>query len=144
MTYTNTHTSRNICDYLVQVQNGKDWAGGGVKLVYLILKTTYLFSEVYHRLEVTNYNKGICGGEIPLIENIQLSFYKLVCVFVCVCQSLSHVRLCKHMDCSPSGSSVHRILQSRILNGCHFLLQGIFPTQEQNRLVARCKVSGGD
>ena len=27
----------------------------------------------------------------------------------------SHVRLCKPMDCSPPGSSVHGILQSRIL-----------------------------
>ena len=45
------------------MQNGKDWAGGGMKLVYLILKTTYLVSEGYHRLEVTNYNMGICWGE---------------------------------------------------------------------------------
>ena len=28
---------------------------------------------------------------------------------------LSLVQLCKHMDCSPPGSSVHRILQARIL-----------------------------
>ena len=28
---------------------------------------------------------------------------------------LSHVRLCDPMDCSPSGSSVHGILQARIL-----------------------------
>ena len=30
-------------------------------------------------------------------------------------QLLSLVQLCKHMDCSPPGSSVHRILQARIL-----------------------------
>ena len=52
------------------MQNGKDWARGGVELVYLILKTTYRFSEGYHRLEGTNYNKGVCGGKVPLIENI--------------------------------------------------------------------------
>ena len=37
------------------------------------------------------------------------------------------------MNCSLPGSSVQGILQSRILwvatVGCHFLLQGIFPTQ---------------
>ena len=35
------------------------------------------------------------------------------------------------MDCSPPGSSVHEILQVRILEwaDCHALLQGIFPTQ---------------
>ena len=32
---------------------------------------------------------------------------------------------------SPSGSSVYGILQARIL-GCHFLLQGIFLSQELN------------
>ena len=33
--------------------------------------------------------------------------------------------LCDSMDYSPPGSSV----QARILECCHFLLQGIFPTQ---------------
>ena len=37
------------------------------------------------------------------------------------------------MDCSPPDSSVHGISQARIHGvGCHFLLQGIFPTQELN------------
>ena len=35
------------------------------------------------------------------------------------------------MDYSPPGFSVHRIFQARILD-CHFLLQGIFPTQGSN------------
>ena len=34
---------------------------------------------------------------------------------LCVCQLLSRVWLCNPMDCSPPGSSVHRILQARIL-----------------------------
>ena len=42
--------------------------------------------------------------------------------------------LCHPVDCSPQGSSVHGILQARILTGagCHFLLQGIFLTQRSN------------
>ena len=35
------------------------------------------------------------------------------------------------MDYSPPGSSVYGIFQARIL-GCHFFLQGIFPTQRWN------------
>ena len=35
------------------------------------------------------------------------------------------------MDCSPPDSSVHGILQARILE-CHFLFQGIFLTQGSN------------
>ena len=39
------------------------------------------------------------------------------CVFTLLCcaQSLSRVRLCDLMDCSPPGSSVYGILQARIL-----------------------------
>ena len=41
--------------------------------------------------------------------------------------------LCDPMDCSPPNSSVHEILQTRILEwGCHALLPGIFWTQELN------------
>ena len=42
----------------------------------------------------------------------------------------SCVRLCVTL-CRLPGSSVHGILQARILD-CHFLLQGIFPTQGLN------------
>ena len=37
-----------------------------------------------------------------------------MCVCVCV-HALSHPTLCDPMDCSPAGSSVHRIYQARIL-----------------------------
>ena len=36
--------------------------------------------------------------------------------------------LCNPMECSLTGSSVHRISQARRWVHCHFLLQGIFPT----------------
>ena len=41
--------------------------------------------------------------------------------------------LCDPMDCSPPGSSVHGIfLGKNTGDGDHFLLQGIFLTQESN------------
>ena len=41
--------------------------------------------------------------------------------------------VCDPMDCMPPGSSVHGILQARILEwGCHFLPQGILPMQGSN------------
>ena len=44
------------------------------------------------------------------------------------------------MDCTPPGSSVHGILQARILAvGCYFLLQGIFPTQKSNPGLPHCR-----
>ena len=52
---------------------------------------------------------------------------------VCVCAQ-SCLTLCDPMDSgSWPGSCVHGIFQARILGvGCHFLLQGIFPTQGSN------------
>ena len=45
----------------------------------------------------------------------------------------SNLTLCDPMDCSSLGSTVHGIFQAKILElGCHFLLQGIFPTQGSN------------
>ena len=45
------------------------------------------------------------------------------------------------MDCSPLGSSIHEILQARILVGVaiHFLLWGIFPTQGSNLGLLHCR-----
>ena len=53
--------------------------------------------------------------------------------------------LCNSIDRSPPGSSVHGIPQARILEsagknpgvGCHFLLQGILPTQGSNLCLLR-------
>ena len=43
------------------------------------------------------------------------------------------------MGCSPPGSSVHGILQARILGvGCHSLLQGTFLTQRSNPGLSHC------
>ena len=52
-------------------------------------------------------------------------------VYLCLCMLVTQLclTLCNSMDCSPPGSSVHGILQARILEWSHSLLQGIFPTQ---------------
>ena len=48
------------------------------------------------------------------------------------------------MDHSLPGSSVHGILQARILEwGCHALLQGIFPTQGLNLHLMSPALVGG-
>ena len=46
----------------------------------------------------------------------------------------SCLTLCNPMDCSPLGSSVHGILQARILESG---IQGIFPTQRSNPHLLR-------
>ena len=42
--------------------------------------------------------------------------------------------LCDPMDHRLPGSSVHEILQARVLVGCPVLLQGIFPVQGSNHI----------
>ena len=46
--------------------------------------------------------------------------------------------LCDPMDCSLPGSSVHGILQAKILE-CHALLQRIFPIQGLNPRLLHCR-----
>ena len=60
-------------------------------------------------------------------------------VKVLVAQSC--LSLCDLMDCSPPVSSVHGILQVRILEwvAIHSLLQGIFPTQGLNLGLLHCR-----
>ena len=54
------------------------------------------------------------------------------------CSWLEHAHsvvsaLCDPVDCSPPCSSVHGIFAGKNTGvGCHFLLQGIFPTQGSN------------
>ena len=52
----------------------------------------------------------------------------------------SFLTLCDAMDCSPPGSSVHEILQARIMEWIAIsLLQGIFPTQGLNLDLLHCR-----
>ena len=64
-----------------------------------------------------SYGSGIKNKTVPLKSESE------------VAQSCS--TLCDRVDCSPPGSSVHGILQARILEWVA-LLQGIFPTQGLN------------
>ena len=48
--------------------------------------------------------------------------------------------LCDPLDCSLPGSSLPGIFQARVTRvGCHFLLQGIFPTQGSNPGLPHCR-----
>ena len=55
---------------------------------------------------------------------------------------LSRVRptLCDPMDCSLPGSSAHGVPPGKNTGkGCHFLLQGIFPTQGSSLGLPHCR-----
>ena len=52
----------------------------------------------------------------------------------------SCLTLCDPMDCSLSSSCVHGDSPGKNIGvGCHFLLQGIFPTQGSNPGLPHCR-----
>ena len=56
----------------------------------------------------------------------------------------SRPTLCDPMDYSPPDSSVHGILQTRIMgSGYHEVLQGIFLTQGSNSCLMSLVLAGG-
>ena len=53
------------------------------------------------------------------------------CAMICVCPVTQLcLTLCNSQHCSQPGSSVHGILQEEYWSGLHFLLQGIFLSQD--------------
>ena len=65
-------------------------------------------------------------------QSHQITFPNFISVCMCVFVYQSYLTLCVPMDCSPPRSSVHGILQARILEWVAILLQGIFLTQGSN------------
>ena len=59
----------------------------------------------------------------------------------CVCvHAQSCLTLCDPMDCSPPGPSCPWNLSGKITGvGCHFLPQGVFPTQGSNLRLLHCR-----
>ena len=83
-----------------------------------------------------------CIKLFPILSLCSL-FWNSLHPYLCVCV-LSHcscVPLCDPMDGSPPDSSVHGILQARIL-GCHFLLQGNLPNPGSNPRLMSLALTG--
>ena len=80
-------------------------------------------------------------GSTPTLGRLNslrhISFFKHLKVKVIVAQPC--LTFHKSMGCSPPGSSVHGILQARILEWvCHSFLLGVFPTQGLNLGLLHC------
>ena len=64
---------------------------------------------------------------------VQFPFWGLVGMGKGLGRVQSYLTLCNPKDCSPPGSSVHKSFPGKNTRvGCHFFLQGIFPTQGSN------------
>ena len=72
-----------------------------------------------------------CHRKCRLAANVAHTSACVPCAVLCCAVTQRHLTLCDLAHCSPPASSVHEILQARIL-GCHFHLQRIFLTQGLN------------
>ena len=101
--------------------------------------STFLL-DMCHWTNCLHFSLLICQMGTIIISTSQNCHEKWVGLYK-VCAGLvaqSCPTLCDPMDCSAPLSSVHGLLQARILGvGCHFLLQGIFPTQGSNTSLLR-------
>ena len=91
------------------------------------------------------------GNHIMPSQSTALIYWvSLTCVYMCVLVTQSCPTLCNSMDCRPPDSSVHGILQARILEwvvipfkntgvGGHSLLQEICLTQGLNLGLLHCR-----
>ena len=96
------------------------WKKAVNKIKIRLWRSEYIFIFMDHR--EFSWRRNIFG-----ISNIQ---FTLTLTLSSVAQSF--LTLCRPMDCSPPGSSVHGVSQQECWSGCHCLLQGIFLTQGFN------------
>ena len=91
------------------------------------------FSRIHFALHFILYSKHpLCFWEVYSLNHISNMDFLFS-------RSVVPDSFCDYMDCSPPGSSVHGILQARILewvvisfSRASSLFQGIFPTQGSN------------
>ena len=93
----------------------------GSQWLYLKKKTCNIFIQKVGRAY------AIFNSKLTALVCVSTSHTLCVCVLV----AKSCPTLCDRMNCSSPGSSVHGILQARILEQVAILL-GIFPTQGSN------------
>ena len=85
------------------------------------------------------YNLSDIALSIFCVYNSVLHHLCVICTLYCG-KSLSRVRLCGPMDCSPPGFSVHGDSPGKNTGvGSHAFLQGVFPTQELNPGFQHCR-----
>ena len=78
--------------------------------------------------------------KIVLHKSYHLNHFKVCSTMRACLVTQSCLTFCNPMDCNPPGSSVHGESSGKNTGvGCHFLLQGIFPTQGLNRHLLHCR-----
>ena len=78
-------------------------------------------------------------GAIPSLDSFQAPS-EAAALHSFLCMLVAQSCLCDFLDCSSPGSSVHRVLQARILEWVAIsFLQGIFPTQGSNLGLLHCR-----
>ena len=93
----------------------------------VLSKISYELSWLWVSSVMGLYQQALAAVSIPLTDGrfSSIIWLKQNCMLSQSCPTLSNP-----MDCTLPGSSAHGGKNTRV--GCHFLLQGIFPTQGSN------------
>ena len=96
------------------------WVKFSVLYSRFLLVTYFIYSNMYMSVSVSQFLSSFPGKHKFVFSFSRLLwlfrvFYISLCVCVCVLVAQLCLTLCDPMDCSPPGSSVHGILQARIL-----------------------------
>ena len=131
------------CSHLLQLQESKPWLG---ILTHNNLEIWRHSSSIHMQAE-GNWdlrNEGV-GQKSQVWGTLLLCYIYHIAIHLAQAATLLNIywwclfcaqlclTLCNSMDCGPPGSSVHGGSPGKNTGaGCHFLLQGIFPTQGSN------------
>ena len=105
-----------------------------------VLGCGLLRTSLYPRLQATEaaeamhpqFTAALGAEESPATPSTQGLCHTLLLACCCL-DAQSWLTVCNPMDCSPPGSSVHGILQTRILDG-HFLSRGSSRPRDRTRV----------
>ena len=101
-------------------------------IFYFIFNFTILYWFYHISTWIRPFN--ISCEAILVVVNSSFCF-SVVCLVTQLCPTL-----CNPLDCSLSGFSVHGDSPGKNAEvNCHFLIQGIFPTQRLNPGIPHCK-----
>ena len=106
------------------------------KAIYIFIFSICIYKSLRKCVQIYTY-KGCVGRQIYL--SICLSIYlSSLCLHACSISQL-YLTLCDPMDCSHQAPLSMGFPDKNTGVGCHFLLQGIFPTQGFNPCPLPCQ-----
>ena len=134
-----SHSHFSYCKWCCYEQTSQDSAFNSFDSEIQVLNNTIILFLIFCNRHFDLHRSYIILHSHQQNRRVQFSPHTCQYFFVLHCFSVakSCPTLCNPMDCSPPGFSVHGFPGKNTAVGCHFFLQGIFPTQVSNPSLRR-------